>query len=184
MLPIIAILRGWRRRRPAGILRREWRAGANREHGCQKPSHRPNLRAMHIRILPHPARTAARGLPNTNASFFRQLPIPRPAAQWPKTTSMAGFEQHAEYPPAHVAQHAQEFGISAAVGATPWSTQGTILRECAVPVSVGVSVGLAISLDASRAICGMLSGVRPAGREYVPLNPKLALVIILGRAEW
>ena len=49
---------------------------------------------MHIRILPHPTRTVARGLPNTNAIFFRELPIPRPAPQWPKTTSMAGFEQH------------------------------------------------------------------------------------------
>ncbi|MGO9229942.1 MAG: ABC transporter permease [Bryobacteraceae bacterium] len=79
-----------------------------------------------------------------------------------------------------VEQRVREFGIRTALGATPGSIQGTILRECGALVATGVTAGLLISLAASRAIRGMLFGVGPAdGVTFIVAPAVLAAVALL-----
>ena len=78
-----------------------------------------------------------------------------------------------------VEQRVGEFGIRTTLGATPWSVQWMILRECAVLVAVGTSAGLLVSLAASRAIRGMLFGIGPNDGVTFILAPSILAAVAL-----
>ena len=79
-----------------------------------------------------------------------------------------------------VEQRVREFGIRMAVGATPGSIQGMLLREGGTLVAAGLAAGVLISLAASRTVRSMLFGVTPSDPITFILVPSLlALVAML-----
>jgi ABC-type antimicrobial peptide transport system permease subunit len=78
-----------------------------------------------------------------------------------------------------VEQRAREFGIRSALGATPWSIRGMIVRQCAWLVAAGVPAGLLISLVAARAVRGMLFGVGPSDGVTFILAPSILAAVAL-----
>lgn len=60
-----------------------------------------------------------------------------------------------------VERRAHELGIRAALGATPVSLVRSVMRESLGAVSVGLAVGLALAVLATRGLAGVLFGVPP-----------------------
>ena len=67
-----------------------------------------------------------------------------------------------------VARRSNEIGVRLALGATPAKVRGTIVRETAKLLAVGLGIGLLASLAAGEALRGVLYGV-------VPTNPLVYL---------
>jgi predicted lysophospholipase L1 biosynthesis ABC-type transport system permease subunit len=60
-----------------------------------------------------------------------------------------------------VAQRTREFGIRTALGSTPRDTLGLVTRQAMALVAVGIGIGLAGSLAATRVLGSLLYGVSP-----------------------
>ena len=60
-----------------------------------------------------------------------------------------------------VAQRTREFGIRTALGSTPRDTLGLVTRQAMTLVAVGIAIGLAGSLAATRVLGSLLYGVSP-----------------------
>ena len=61
-----------------------------------------------------------------------------------------------------VASRSHEFGIRAALGATPRELVGLSLRTGAAQAMVGLAIGIVVALVLTRAMTSMLQGVTPA----------------------
>jgi predicted permease len=77
-----------------------------------------------------------------------------------------------------VAQRTREVGIRMALGARRLSVIGMIVREALIPVSLGVALGVAGALAASRLIASLLFGVAPRD----PVSFALAVGAMFGVA--
>jgi putative ABC transport system permease protein len=60
-----------------------------------------------------------------------------------------------------VARRRAEIGVRIALGARPGSVIRLMLRDLALPLAVGISMGLGVSLAAGRLVTSLLYGVRP-----------------------
>jgi ABC-type antimicrobial peptide transport system permease subunit len=60
-----------------------------------------------------------------------------------------------------VARRRAEIGVRIALGARPGSVIRLMLRDLALPLAVGISLGLGASLAAGRLVTSLLYGVRP-----------------------
>jgi ABC-type antimicrobial peptide transport system permease subunit len=60
-----------------------------------------------------------------------------------------------------VARRRAEIGVRIALGARPGSVIRLMLRDLALPLAVGISLGLGVSLAAGRLITSLLYGVQP-----------------------
>ena len=77
-----------------------------------------------------------------------------------------------------VSQRAQEFGLRAALGATPARLLRTILAQGVSLAALGCAVGIMVALPVSRAMQGLLYGVGPLD----PLTFSSVLLLLLGVA--
>ena len=79
-----------------------------------------------------------------------------------------------------VAQRTREFGIRSALGSTPTTTLALVTREGAGLIGIGIAIGLAGSLAATRLLSSMLYGVNPLDRAtFATTTVGLAIVGIL-----
>ena len=79
-----------------------------------------------------------------------------------------------------VAQRTREFGIRSALGSTPTTTLALVTREGAGLIGIGIAVGLAGSLAATRLLSSMLYGVNPLDRAtFATTTAGLAIVGIM-----
>ena len=60
-----------------------------------------------------------------------------------------------------VAQRTNELGLRMALGATPRSVAGGVVRQAMLPVALGLGVGLAVAVGAGRAVRAMVFDVSP-----------------------
>jgi ABC-type antimicrobial peptide transport system permease subunit len=60
-----------------------------------------------------------------------------------------------------VAQRTSELGLRIALGATPRTVAGSVLRQAMLPVALGLVAGLVIAIGAGRAVRAMLFNVSP-----------------------
>ena len=60
-----------------------------------------------------------------------------------------------------VARRRAEIGVRIALGARPGSVIRLMLRDLALPLAVGISMGLGVSLAAGRLVTSLLYGIRP-----------------------
>ena len=88
-----------------------------------------------------------------------------------------------------VARRGSEIGVRLALGATPTKVRGTIVRETAKQLAVGLGLGLLASLLAAEALRGVLFGVAPnnpvvylAGAGLLVFAALLASWVAAGRA--
>ena len=72
-----------------------------------------------------------------------------------------------------VASRAQEFGIRAALGATPHELVVLSLRTGVLQTAVGLAIGIVVALILTRAMGSMLQGVKPAD----PLTFAIVIVV-------
>lgn len=79
-----------------------------------------------------------------------------------------------------VTQRTREIGIRMALGATKGQVAGAILRESCVVVGLGMVIGIAVALGASRLVSSMLYGLKPDD----PLTLAVAATIMLGAAAF
>ena len=82
-----------------------------------------------------------------------------------------------------VAQRTQEIGIRVALGAGPRSVEGLILKEGALLVTIGMAVGLAVSLLTSRYLKTLLYDTSPTDlRTFAAVLLGIAIAAIV--AAW
>jgi len=80
----------------------------------------------------------------------------------------------------YTARRTREFGIRMALGATPRQTLRTVLRESLLLTGVGLAIGLAICVVASRALTRLLFGISPTDAvTYATTTVLLAAVSFL-----
>jgi ABC-type antimicrobial peptide transport system permease subunit len=76
-----------------------------------------------------------------------------------------------------VAQRTREFGIRSALGSTPATTLALVAREGGGLIGIGIVLGLAGSLGATRLLGSMLYGVSPLDRmTFATTTVALAIV--------
>lgn len=77
-----------------------------------------------------------------------------------------------------VANRTGEFGVRLALGATPRQIRGLVLRQGALLIGIGLTIGVAMSFFASRALARVLFDVRPV--EPAIYLTALAVIALLG----
>ena len=82
-----------------------------------------------------------------------------------------------------VARRSNEIGVRIALGATPAKVRGTIVRETAKLIAIGLGLGLVASLVAGDALRGVLYGVAPSN-SLVYLAGAGSLVFAALMASW
>jgi predicted permease len=79
----------------------------------------------------------------------------------------------------HTARRTREFGIRAALGATPWQVLRAVLKQGLVLTTAGVALGLTLAVAIARTAAGLLFGVDPADKmTYVAVVVLLAVVCL------
>ncbi len=82
-----------------------------------------------------------------------------------------------------VAQRTREFGIRSALGSTPATTLALVTREGLRLIGIGVALGLAGSMAATRLLSAMLYGVSPLDRAtWAATTAALMVVGLIGHA--
>ncbi|HEU0078585.1 MAG TPA: FtsX-like permease family protein, partial [Longimicrobiaceae bacterium] len=83
----------------------------------------------------------------------------------------------------HVGQRTQEIGVRLALGAAAGDVVRLVLRQGAVLVAIGVGLGLAAALAATRLLAGFLHGVSATDpATFLAVPALLAAVALL--ASW
>jgi ABC-type antimicrobial peptide transport system permease subunit len=80
-----------------------------------------------------------------------------------------------------VSRRTREIGVRVAVGATPASVRGLVLREGLVLAALGIGLGLAAAAFGSRALSALLFAVQPVDPLTFVLVP-VALLLVAGIA--
>lgn len=82
-----------------------------------------------------------------------------------------------------VASHQREFGVRVALGAEPRDLWGSVLRQTAIVIGVGLAVGIPLAFTGARTLSGSLVGVSSSDPfSYLAV---LAIVVIVGMgAAW
>ncbi len=82
-----------------------------------------------------------------------------------------------------VASHQREFGIRVALGAEPRDLWGSVLRQTAIVIGIGLAVGIPLAFTSARALSGSLVGV--SSSDPLSYLAVLAIVVIVGLgAAW
>jgi putative ABC transport system permease protein len=80
-------------------------------------------------------------------------------------------------------QRTSEFGLRAAMGATPGDLIGLVLKNAVRLAAVGLAIGILLSLAAGRAMASMLFGIEPADAlTYLAILGAVAPIILLAAA--
>jgi putative ABC transport system permease protein len=82
-----------------------------------------------------------------------------------------------------VSQRTHEMGIRMALGARPRAVMGLVLRQSAVLIAIGVTVGLSGAAAASRALEGLLFGLTPFDA-LTFIAASLLFAAVAGLASW
>ena len=79
-----------------------------------------------------------------------------------------------------VARRTNEIGIRMALGAQKWNVIGMVLRESAIMVAIGITIGLIAALAAGRLVTTLLFGLAPTDVLTIVLS--IGVMILVGMA--